>query len=94
MGPAFTTWKGSALQCPPQDNQIVLFHRQFNDTKECGSATARGISITGISNNYYTSQLNITFGDALNDTDIQCLYDNGTTQTLIGSDIIMSAGIG
>ena len=92
VGPRFTTWKGSALQCP--SHQIVLFHRDYEQNKAigtCGSSTAQGISITD-NNSNYTSQLNITYSDHLNGTDIQCHYDDGITQTPIGNATIMSTG--
>ena len=91
VGPKFTTWEGSALQCP--SHQIVLFHRDYKQNKAigtCGSSAAQGISITD--NNNYTSQLNIIYDDHLNGTDIQCHYDDGTTQIFIGSASITSTG--
>ena len=87
-GQGFTLWKGSALQCP--SHQILLLHRNY-EPGTCGSGTAQGVSVTGSNN--YTSLLNIRFDDSLNDTDIECYYDDGTTQTYIGSAVITSAGI-
>ena len=84
-----TVWKGSALasRCPETGGEIVLRHRTFTQTRSCGnSITGQGIGIE--EDGYYTSQLNITVDSSLDNKSVECVHNNRTTTTLIGSSYI------
>ena len=83
-----TLWRGSALasQCPEIGGEIILRHRTFTQTRTCGNITGRGIGIE--EDGYYTSQLNITVDSSMDNDSVECIYNNGTTTTMIGSTYI------
>ena len=88
-GVGSTVWRGSALasRCTETGGEIVLRHRTFIHTRTCGnSITGQGIGIEG--NSCYTSRLNITVDFSLDNKSVECVYNNGTTSTVIGSSNI------
>jgi hypothetical protein len=87
-GVGSTHWRGSALasQCPETGSEIVLRHRTFTQTRSCGNFTGQGIGME--ENGCYTSQLNITVDSSLDNKTVECIYDNGTHTTVIGTSSI------
>ena len=84
---AIATGSALASQCTETGGEIVLRHRTFIQTRSCGNRiTGRGIRIER--NSYYTSQLNITVDSSLDNKSVECVYNNGTTTTVIGSSYI------
>ena len=82
-----TAWRGSALAvlCSQGGGEIVLHHRSFNETRNCGNIVVRGIQED---NSCYTSQLNVTVDPSLDNKTVECFYSNGTTTTVIGTSSI------
>lgn len=75
-------------------DEIVFLHSpdEFNnDTKQisCYNGTIVGEDIS-VGNTTHTSRVNITASCELNGTAIQCTHDNGLTESVIGSSIIIS----
>ena len=79
MGDGATVWQGTAFQCSSSSNIILLLHSRFTGshypTASCnnGAIVARRL---GIVNNSYISQLNVTVSPELNNTTVECWYDN------------------
>ena len=87
-GVGSTAWIGSAIatECPQSGGEIVLRHRSFTENRSCGNITARGIRVED--SGCYTSQLNITVDSSLENKTVECIYQNGTTTTVLGSSSI------
>ena len=83
-GATVLVWLGTAIQCGySSTNEIILFHVSRYST-ECNNGTIAA-RILGVVNNSYISQLNVTVSPELNNTTVECWYDNGTTSTFIRS---------
>ena len=71
-----TEWTGTAFNCPPDGNEILLRHSQFSEpggtVKECnnGDITARSMPV--VEDNCYTSELSVRASSALNGRTICC----------------------
>ena len=87
-GVGTTIWRGSAIQCPQDGNQLVLRHHFFTGVRSCndGSVIAQGIGVEN--NSCYASQLNVTVDYNLDNKTVECLHDNGTTTAVIGTSSI------
>lgn len=87
-GGRVTVWGGSAFQCANQE--ILLSNRNFGTSGASGVCNDGAIVGRGISaeNDCYTSQLNITFTDGLQNSTIVCSVDNGTYSRAIGRDLL------
>ena len=85
----FTVWTGTGLDC-----EIVLLHIRFANgvsaTCNNGAIVARSLSVVG---NNYTSQLNVTLNSETTRKTIECLYDNGMTNTLVLSLMLPTSGL-
>ena len=85
-------WKGAALQdvCMLQD--ILLLHREFASgiagVSECSGGGTVAWRTLGVENNFYMSQLNITYTTGLIGRAVVCAYDNVVDEVIIGSKII------
>ena len=88
-------WRGSALDC---SNGISLRHGLFRDTgyanASCNNGAVMARIVTSV-NNYTTSQLAIRSTSLnFNGKHIQCSFDNGSTETVVGRESIdLMAGI-
>ena len=85
-----TVWQGDFFDC---SNGIILLHNSERYTvgkQECndGSIVGQGIAIDG---NHYTSQLNITINDYIDDQTIQC-YSDLEERILVDSVTINTTG--
>ena len=74
----------------------MLSHDQFSsgtsDTCNNGAIVGRSLSVIG--GNCYTSQLNVTVDTSMNGQTVRCVYNNGITETVIGTSTInIIAGI-
>ena len=87
-----TIWGGSALNdCA--GHQIILDHRQFNNpgaSGECNDGYILGKSVD-INGTCYTSQLNVTVSNRLNNTNVTCSSDLLVHMPL-GESLITVAG--
>ena len=80
-----TIWRGTAIDCPEIDDEIILHHRpqEFTETIACD---IRPISAHGvrIGEGGYISRLNIMISDfSIDNESVQCIYSNGTS-TVVG----------
>ena len=89
-GPGYTVWQGSAFECP--GNNIQLRHSSYvNGTMgQCNDGLITGHSL-GVSNNIYTSELNITVSTGLTGRIVECVHRN-MTMNRIGSLTIEVTG--
>lgn len=85
IGGELTSWEGSALMC--QGREITLLHREFNTSTamgECNSGetmiSARSVRVT---NNSYTSRLDVTLTPAVIGRDISCSSSDGIIDSTI-----------
>ena len=85
-----TIWRGSAIDdlCSQGGGEIVLRHRSFNESRSCGNITGQGIKVQVGEGGCYTSRLNVTVDPRLDNETIECIYHNGTTETLIGTSSV------
>ena len=95
IGGGFTIWSGSAFQCVnTNQNLISLRHSQFSSLDKpqgvCndGAIIARAIGVDG---NNYTSQLNVSVSEKMNNTTVQCSHDYNLTLRIIFSAVIFVA---
>ena len=85
-GDGTTVWRGTAFQC--DYGEIILIHGRFSGprypiaTCNNGAIAAQGL---GVINDSYISQLNVTVSPELNNTTVECWYDNGATAIFIKS---------
>ena len=91
FGTGTTLWRGTAFNCAGQGNKITLRHSLFTQdrgaTDFCNSGNITGYSLRA-HNNFYTSQIVVLFTSNLIGRSVQCVYDSGSTEEVIGSSII------
>ena len=98
MGGVATVWKGNAFDCDSANNEIILLHRRFNSSNDnastvsCNNGTIVGQSLR-VEDNYYTSQIIVTFSSELVGTDIECSHDRGSSVTSVGNTSIFVTGV-
>ena len=89
VGIGSTVWRGTAFTgCP--GSSIILSHSLYSSGTSgiCNSGAIMGRSL-GRDNNCYTSQLNITVDTSMNGQTIQCVYNDGATESEIGTNTIL-----
>ena len=85
-----TVWQGTAFDCPT--NEITLLHNRFTsigDFGVCNDGTIVAMSLN-VSNNQYTSQLNVTISVGIIGKSIICINDNISHSIVIGSTTILA----
>ena len=92
-----TVWRGTAIQCPDLNSRLILRHtniRTFRDIRGCknGDIIAQGTRFE-VANNSYTSQLNITVDSSMDNSSVECTYNNGTITTIGESLIAITKGM-
>ena len=83
---AATIWRGSFFKCPNGDNEIVLRHSTFNDgvIKTCNNGAVAAYS-TEVTNNSYTSQLNVTVCPEMHNGSVECIHDGLHIPLFVGA---------
>ena len=89
VGGGITLWTGTAFSCSGSTNDISLRHTQFNSgaSGSCNNDALMAKSI-GVTNDCYTSQLNVTVSSTLNNKTIQCTHDSNMGSRIIGSSTL------
>ena len=91
FGIGTTLWRGTAFNCAGQGNEITLRHSLFaqerGTTDFCNSGNITGFSLRA-HNNFYTSRIIVLFSSNLIGRSVQCVYDSGSTEEVIGSSTI------
>ena len=95
-----TIWRGGAFHCQNgAAMEFSLFHYRYSlpegVSQSCndGAIVGRSVEVENDTNSLsYTSQLDVELTSDLLSTWIECVYDNGTEETVVGSLNIM-AGI-
>lgn len=79
-GNGITIWQGDEFNCPFQGNKIVLRHENFigGTFGECNGGKITGLSLS-VNGTNYSSQLTVHMTYELNDTTIECLYEDLAT---------------
>ena len=82
-------WTGTAFSCSGSINDISLRHTQFNSgaSGSCNNDALMAKSIR-VTNDCYTSQLNVTVSSTLNNKTIQCTHDSNMGSRIIGSSTL------
>ena len=79
----FTVWRGTVISA---GCEITLFHSDFGipgaARAVCNSGAVVGYNI-GVENNCYTSNLDILVSPGLDGRTVECIMDDGVTNTLI-----------
>ena len=95
VGYGGTVWSGSAFDCPPSNNRIVLLHSQFESGTSggCnnGGIIGRSINTTSDSDGIkFISQLIIQLDESgtLEGRTVECRCDHGLHDILIGTHVI------
>ena len=93
-----TVWRGGAFHC--QDGttmELSLLHYRYslpeavNQSCNDGAIVGRSVKVENDTNSLsYTSQLDVELTSDLLSTWIECVYDNGTEETVVGSLNIMA----
>ena len=95
IGTGATVFQGSAIksECESSSNEIILLHSRYNLT-DGAIATCKNGSIVGKSlrvddyKHCYVSHLDLSFSSDLIGKTVKCIYDNGTSEIVVGSHII------
>ena len=93
VGGTATRWKGTAFDCPMDDSEITLRHSQFaanQDVGICNNGDIVGRSV-GVANDCYTSQLNVTVRESINNKTVQCTFISSAGIRIIGESIVRVA---
>ena len=96
IGRTTTVWRGSAVHCTESNNEVVFLLNEHNDHtssggiyRSCKNGNSQGrivrVENDSISLVNYTSQLNITLTSDLVNQSIECVDDDGSSETVIGS---------
>lgn len=83
-----TVWTGSIFQCPSTGNTITLRHSAFNQMRGCNQGAIIGYGVN-TQNGCYTSQINITTSLSMNNKTVECVYNNGSTTSVIGTSVVI-----
>ena len=90
-----TIWRGSGFNCPQSNNEMILRHSHYNSLAGVYYSCNHGRiseSIVRVENDSislnYSSQLNIMLTSDLVNTSIECVHDNGSSETVVGSTVI------
>ena len=83
-------WQGSAFDCVSSNNEIVLLHSKFSSEgyrQICNNGAIVGRSLR-VQNDSFSSLLSVSVNSDMIGKDIRCVFDDGTTATLIGRQTI------
>ena len=97
IGGEATTWGGSAFDCQGNQNEIILLHNSYSGQGalgECNGGTISGWSV-GVDEkmSYFTSQLNVTVSDELNNKTVTCSVSSNSVMSPIGGSQLKVAGM-
>ena len=85
-----TIWKGSAFDdhCQQSGHEIYLLHSRYGlpggTRRSCKDGTLEGRSVR-VENNHYTSHLIVNLNCNLIGKSVECVYDDGIREVVIGS---------
>jgi hypothetical protein len=90
VGGLFTVWSGTVVSA---GCEVTLFHSEFAGVPGaaraiCNSGSVVGYNI-GVDNNCYTSNLDILVSPGLNRRTVECIIDDGVTNTLINTSTLV-----
>lgn len=95
-GSTVLSLQGSSTAC---DDEIILLHSRYNTSRGAsGRAVCNNGAIEvvgrglGANDNCFTSQLQIKFNDNFTETLVNCIYDNGTEEKVVGNYLIPAIG--
>ena len=91
-----TTWQGSAFNCTQEHNLIRLRHSKYSTNLkavgECNDGLIRASSVR-VLGSLYTSMLNITVGQEMNNKSVECVHHNiHGNFTTIGQAVLRITG--
>ena len=104
LGSGATVWQGSAFDCGPSSDRILLSHSQFEGvTDYCNNGAIEGRSIAvidiptnnGTSDKCFMSQLHVALTDAMKNKTVECFHDSNSQQSAIigNTTLIFTTGI-
>ena len=83
VGLGATVWKGSALNCPSTNNEIILLHNRVNSTSSCNDDNIVAWLVVNGSSIIISKARIINVTTELNGKSIVCFHDNGNEEKLI-----------
>lgn len=88
-GEGYTIWKGSAFDCILSGNEILLLHINYigGTVRTCNNGQIVGRSL-GVTNNCYTSQLDVNITAEIEGGTVECVYESGSATEVIGSSLL------
>ena len=89
---AATIWRGNFFNCPSGGNEIILRHSQFENgfVVTCNDG-AISVHSTEVTNNSYTSQLNVTVNPEMNNGTVECIQDSSNVTYYVGACMLILA---
>ena len=90
VGGGSTVWSGTAFDCPSTSSEITLRHSQYASNQAFGMCNNGDIEGQGleVTNNCYTSQLNVTVREGLNNKTVQCIQNSNQGTRQIGQSTL------
>lgn len=88
-----TTWRGSFFSCR-SNAEITLRHSRFeNGVMETCNDGEVVVYSTEVTNNSYTSQLNVSVSPEMHNGTIECIQDGSNGETSVGAcTLILTTG--
>ena len=90
VGGGTTVWSGTVFDCPLDGSEITLRHSQYTSNQAFGfcndgDISGRGIDVT---DNCYTSQLNLTVRESFNNKTVQCILNSNEGIRTVGESLL------
>ena len=82
FGGTRTVWRGTAFNCPNIGNQIILRHTNSSQSFQCNGGSIEG-HLLSINGDHYTSQLNVTVVNGINNKTVLCTHTSDTAVSAI-----------
>ena len=88
-----TVWRGSIFDCPSSGNEILLRHFKFESgtSGTCNDGKIAAYS-TEVTNNSYSSQLNVTVSPEMHNGTVECIQDSFNETSVGICTLILAMG--
>ena len=92
-GGVATVWRGSIFNCPSSGSQIVLRHHNFENgtSSMCNDGEIVAFS-SEVTNNRYSSQLNVTVTPEMHNGTVECIQDDFNETIISTCTLILATG--
>ena len=95
MGDGYTVWNGSAFDCNPSGNEILLLHVNYVNgaVRTCNNGRIIGRSL-GVANERYASRLDVNVTTEMEGKTVECVYESGSSAEIIIGFLLLSITTG